>query len=247
MPSRLTEVGRAEAAEALRLLETAAEGLSEAVAAERLEQIGPNEVSQEKRHAWPGRLWHAVRNPLVILLTVLAVISFATAEEMSDYLGAWLMVAMVILGVGLRFIQESKADSAAAKLKAMIKVTATVVREGKAAEVPLQCLVPGDVVKLCAGDMIPADVRVLAAKDLFIIQATLTGESLPVEKFDAKETRENISPLEFADLCFLGTSVESGTAQALVVETGPRTYLGSMASTMATQGVETNFDKGIKR
>jgi magnesium-transporting ATPase (P-type) len=103
---------------------------------------------------------------------------------------------MVILGVALRFIQESKADSAAAKLKAMIKVTATVVREGKPAEVPLQCLVPGDIVKLCAGDMIPGDVRILTAKDLFIIQATLTGESLPVEKFDARETRENISPLE---------------------------------------------------
>jgi magnesium-transporting ATPase (P-type) len=246
VPSRLIEAGRAEASEVLRLLETAPEGLSEAVAAERLEQVGPNEVSQEKRHSWPGRLWHAVRNPLVILLTVLATISFATANEMSDYLGAWLMVAMVILGVGLRFIQESKADSAAAKLKAMIKVTATVVRGGTAAEVPLQGLVPGDVVKLSAGDMIPADVRILTAKDLFIIQATLTGESLPVEKFDARETRENISPLEFTDLCFLGTSVESGAAQAVVVETGPRTYLGSMASGMTTQGVETNFDKGIK-
>ena len=106
---------------------------------------------------------------------------------------------------------------------------------------------PGDIVKLSAGDMIPADVRILTAKDLFIIQATLTGESLPVEKFDARETRENISPLEFANLCFLGTSVESGTAQAVVVETGPRTYLGGIASSMTTQQVETNFDKGIKR
>jgi Mg2+-importing ATPase len=107
--------------------------------------------------------------------------------------------------------------------------------------------VPGDVVKLSAGDMIPADVRILSAKDLFIIQATLTGESLPVEKFDSRETRENISPLESANLCFLGTSVESGTAQAVVVETGPRTYLGGIASSMTTQLVETNFDKGIKR
>jgi magnesium-transporting ATPase (P-type) len=247
LPSRLAEAARLDSAEALRLLETAPEGLSETAAAERLEKSGPNEVSQEKHNAWPGRLWHAVRNPLVILLTVLAIISFATAQETSDFLGAWLMVAMVILGVGLRFIQESKADSAAAKLKAMIKVTATVVREGKAAEVPLQVLVPGDIVKLSAGDMIPADVRVLTAKDLFIIQATLTGESLPVEKFDPRETRENISPLEFTNLCFLGTSVESGTAQAVVVETGPRTYLGSIASSMTTPLVETSFDKGIKR
>ncbi len=247
LASRLAEAARAEPAEALRLLETSPEGLKEAVAAERLEQFGPNEVSKEKHNAWSQRLWHSVRNPLVILLTVLASISFYTAQETSDYVGAWLMVLMVILGVALRFIQESKADSAAAKLKAMIKVTATVVRDGQAAEVPLQCLVPGDLVKLSAGDMIPADVRILSAKDLFIIQATLTGESLPVEKFDLRETRENISPLEFTNLCFLGTSVESGTAQAVVVETGPRTYLGGIASSMTTQLVETNFDRGIRR
>ncbi|HUD84267.1 MAG TPA: magnesium-translocating P-type ATPase, partial [Candidatus Saccharimonadales bacterium] len=247
LPSRLAEAARAEPAEALRLLESSHEGLSEAVAAERLEQYGPNEVSKEKHNAWSQRIWHAVRNPLVILLTVLATISFYTAQETSDFVGAWLMVLMVILGVALRFIQESKADSAAAKLKAMIKVTATVVRDGHAAEVPLQCLVPGDIVKLSAGDMIPGDVRILSAKDLFIIQATLTGESLPVEKFDLRETRENIPPLESANLCFLGTSVESGTAQAVVVETGPRTYLGGIASSMTSQLVETNFDKGIKR
>jgi magnesium-transporting ATPase (P-type) len=245
--AQLVESGRMEAADALRKLESGPDGLTEAVAEERLAQAGPNEVSSEKRHNWATRLYHAVRNPLVILLTVLATISFSTAQETSDFVGAWLMVLMVILGVALRFIQESKADSAAAKLKAMIKVTATVVREGKAAEVPLQRLAPGDVVKLSAGDMIPADVRILTAKDLFIIQATLTGESLPVEKFDPRETRDNISPLEFGNLCFLGTSVESGTAQALVVETGPRTYLGSIATSMAAQTIETNFDKGIKK
>jgi magnesium-transporting ATPase (P-type) len=245
--TQLVEAGRMEAGEALRKLESGPEGLTEAVAEERLAETGPNEVSTEKRHNWAIRLFHAVRNPLVILLTVLAIISFSTAGETSDFVGAWLMVLMVILGVGLRFIQESKADSAAAKLKAMIKVTATVVREGKAVEVPLQRLAPGDVVKLSAGDMIPADVRILTAKDLFIIQATLTGESLPVEKFDPRETRENISPLEFANLCFLGTSVESGTAQAVVVETGPRTYLGGIASSMNAQVIETSFDKGIKK
>jgi len=242
LPSRLTEAARMEGAAALTLLGTSPDGLTEATAAERLEQFGPNEVSREKRHDWATRLYHAVRNPLVILLTILAIISFSTAQETSDFVGAWLMVGMVILGVALRFIQEAKADSAAAKLKAMIKVTATVVREGKAAEVPLQCLVPGDIVKLSAGDMIPGDVRILSAKDLFIIQATLTGESLPVEKFETREARENISPLEFADVCFLGTSVESGTAQAVVVETGPRTYLGGIASSMTSQIVETNFD-----
>ena len=95
------------------------------------------------------------------------------------------MLLMVVLGVSLRFVQETRADTAAAKLKAMISVTATVIRDGQAREIPLQQLVPGDVVKLSAGDMIPGDVRLLSAKDLFVIQATLTGESMPVEKTDA--------------------------------------------------------------
>jgi len=243
-----------ETAEALSLLKSSLQGLTEAEAAERLEQFGPNEVSREQQNAWTARLLHAVRNPLVILLSVLAAITFYTANVPGDpastnanLAGGWIMTVMVVLGVALRFIQESRADAAAAKLKAMIRVTATVLREGVAREVPLGELVAGDLVKLCAGDMVPGDVRVLNSKDLFIIQATLTGESLPVEKFDARDARENISPLEHTNLCFLGTSVESGTAQALVVETGPKTYLGTIAQSMSTQLVETSFDKGIKR
>jgi P-type Mg2+ transporter len=247
LPSRLAEAARLEAAEALRLLDTTLLGLTETVACERLKEVGPNEVSQEKRHDWLVRFWHAVRNPLVILLSVLAIITFSTAEEASDFAGGWIMVVMIILGVALRYIQESKADAAAAKLKAMINVTATVVREGKTREVPLRELVPGDIVKLSAGDMIPGDVRLLSCKDLFIIQATLTGECLPVEKFDARETREVLSPLDSANLCFLGTSVESGAATGLVVETGPQTYLGNIAKSISGQSIETSFDKGIKR
>ena len=98
------------------------------------------------------------------------------------------MMLMVALGMSLRFVQETRADNAAAKLKAMITVTATVVRDGQAKEIPLRDLVPGDVVKLSAGDMIPGDVRLISAKDLFVIQATLTGESLPVEKTDAPDS-----------------------------------------------------------
>jgi Mg2+-importing ATPase len=247
LPSRLADAVRMEAADVLKLVKTTAEGLSETAACERLQEVGPNEVSQEQRHDWIGRLWHAVRNPLVILLSILAIITFATAEEPSDFAGGWIMVAMVILGVALRYVQEARADAAAAKLKAMINVTATVVRDGKPREVPLRELVPGDIVKLSAGDMIPADVRVLTCKDLFIIQATLTGESLPVEKFDGRDAREGISPLDSANLCFLGTSVESGAATAVIVETGLQTYLGAIAKSITTQAIETSFDKGIRR
>jgi Mg2+-importing ATPase len=236
-----------ETAGILQRLNTSPAGLTEEEAAERLEVFGPNEVAQEKKHDWLGRLWVAVRNPLVILLSILATITFATAGGTEDMIGGWVMVAMVVLGVSLRFVLETKADSAAAKLKAMIKVTATVLRDGGPKEIPLKELVPGDVVKLSAGDMIPGDVRLLSAKDLFVIQATLTGESLPVEKSDARDPRTNISSIEHSNLCFLGTSVESGSATAVVVATGTQTYFGKMASSLAGQPVETAFDKGVKK
>jgi len=177
-----------ESSEVLQQLGTSPAGLTEEEAAARLAQFGPNEVAAEKQQGWVQRLFLAARNPLVILLTVLASLSFAT----QDFRAGTVMLLMVGLGVSLRFVQETRADTAAAKLKAMIRVTATVVRHGQPREIPLQELAPGDVVKLSAGDMIPGDVRLISAKDLFIIQATLTGESMPVEKTDARDSREKV-------------------------------------------------------
>jgi len=157
----------------------------------------------------------------VILLGILAALSFATG----DWSGGTVMMLILILWVVLRFVQESRADAAAAKLKAMISVTATVLRDGQETEILLQQLVPGDIVKLCAGDMIPADVRLVASRELYVAQAALTGESLPVEKLDARESREGILPLELSNVFFLGTSVESGSATAVVAATGGQTYL----------------------
>ncbi len=129
----------------------------------------------------------------------------------------------------------------------MIRVTATVLRGGKPIEVPVRDLVPGDVVKLAAGDMIPGDVRIVSAKDLFVTQSSLTGESLPVEKSDATDQRAGVSPLELNNVGFLGTSVESGTATAVVAATGAGTFIGSMAESMASQQVITSFDRGVNR
>ncbi len=207
----------------LQRLGTSEAGLSEEEAEKRLNQFGPNEVAAEKEHTWVHRLFNAARNPLVALLTVLATVSYATG----DLRAGTVMLLMVILGLGLRFVQETRADAAAAKLKAMISVTATVVRNGEAREIPISQLVPGDIVQLSAGDMIPADVRLLSAKDLFIIQATLTGESMPVEKMEAPDTRQGIGLLERCNACFLGTSVESGTAKAVVIATGSHHLLRS--------------------
>jgi P-type Mg2+ transporter len=240
---QLVEAARAEVSDVLSKLSTSLEGLPETQVESLREIHGVNEVAQEVKHGWLWRLMISLRNPLVILLGALAAISFITG----DIRAGTVMCLMVVLGVLLKFIQETRADTAAAQLKAMIKVTATVIRDGQSNEVPLGELVPGDVVKLSAGDMIPADIRVISSKDLFIIQASLTGESLPIEKFEARETRDTISPLEFSNVCYLGTSVESGTALAVAVATGKQTYFGSMAGSITGQQVETSFDKGIKR
>ena len=240
---RLTSAASTEAEKLCVDLGSSVGGLTQEEAERRLEQYGPNAVAQEEGHGWLRLLFDALLNPLVVLLSLLAIVSAATG----DLRAAAVMVLMVVLGVALRFVQEARADTAAAKLKAMIRVTATVYRDGRAHEVPLSELVPGDVVRLAAGDMIPADLRILSCKDVFIIQASLTGESLPVEKFEAREISPPVSPLELKNICFLGTSVESGSATGLVVGTGPQTYLGGMAKSMVGQRVQTGFDKGVAR
>src|SRR5450756_996886 len=152
-----------------------------------------------------------------------------------------------VLGVVLRFVQEMRADNAAEQLQAMVSNTATLVRSGKEGEVSLKMLVPGDIVRLAAGDMVPADVRVLSAKDLFLNQAALTGEALPVEKKAARAPAELQNPLELPCLCFLGSNVESGSATAVVVHTGSRTYFGSLAASIVGQRELTSFDLGINK
>jgi Mg2+-importing ATPase len=234
-----------DSAEVLRLLGSSPAGLTEDEAAARLEQYGPNEVGRERHEGWLQRLYIAARNPLVILLLVLATISFVAPE--GDARAGVVMLLMVVLGLALRFVQETKASTAAAKLKAMISVTATVIRNGQPKEVPLQQLVPGDVVKLSAGDMVPGDVRLHSAKDLFVIQATLTGESMPVEKTDSADVRGNVSSIERTNTCFLGTSVESGSATAVIVATGAQTYFGKVAKSLSGRQVETAFEKGVNR
>ena len=156
------------------------------------------------------------------------------------------MAGMVALSAGLRFWQEARADSAAQKLKAMIHATATVVRGGALRGGSLRDLVPGDIIKLAAGDMIPGDVRLLSSKDLFVSQGSLTGESLPVEKLHDPETKEESSPTELKNTCFMGTSVESGTATAVVVTTR-QTYLGGMAHSITGERAQTSFDQGLNR
>src|SRR6202142_395397 len=237
------DAARKDGEQLLRDLRTSPAGLTQAEAEERARTTGPNEVAQERKQGWLLRLLKIIRNPLVILLTTLSAVSFLTGDARAGIV----MAIMVMLSVGLRFWQEARADAAAEKLKAMIHVTATVVRDGAAREIPLRDLVPGDIVKLAAGDMIPGDVRVLSSKDLFVSQGSLTGESLPVEKFHDPETEKGTSPTELKNTCFMGTSVESGTPTEVVVATGAQTYLGSMAHSITGERVLTSFDQGLNR
>ena len=240
---KLVDSARTDIQTVLQQLNTSPNGLSQAEVENRLEQYGPNEVAREKRRTWILRLWDNIKNPLVILLLILGIISYATG----DTPGSIVILVMVILGIVLRYVQESRADNAAEQLKAMVRTTATVIRDGQRKEITLKELVPGDIVALAAGDMIPADVRVLTTKDLFLNQSALTGEALPVEKTAAVVDAAVQNPLEMTDICFLGSNIESGTATAVVVQTGSGTYFGSLANSITGQRVLTSFDKGINQ
>jgi Mg2+-importing ATPase len=238
---KLVDSAHADVSNVLNQLNTAHTGLCQTEIEARLEQYGPNEVAREKRNSVLMRLWENVKNPLVILLSILGIISYLTGDMRATVM----ILAMVLLGIVLRYVQESRADSAAEKLRAMVSTTATVIRDGKRQEIPLRELVPGDVVALSAGDMVPADVRLLSAKDLFLNQAALTGESLPVEKVPVVVDGTTQNPLEMGNLLFLGSNVVSGTGVAVVIQTGGDTYFGSLATSISGQRQLTSFDKGI--
>ena len=224
------EAAALDAAGVYARLVTRAGGLTAEQAAARLAEHGPNVLARDQRPGFPQMLWRAVLNPLVILLAVLATVSFATGDPRAGTV----MVLMIVLSVGLRLFQEAKADSAAAKLKAMISVNATVLRDGTPQEIPLAHLVPGDVVQLAAGDMIPGDVRIVQAKDLFVIQGSLTGESFPVEKYAVERPPPRRPPRSSCPASRSSAPAsESGSATAVVVATGKETYLGGMAESIS--------------
>ncbi len=237
---KVVELAALDVAGVFTRLATTSAGLTTEEAAGRLTIHGPNVLAKDRRAGIGKLLWNALINPLVILLLVLATVSFISGDARAGVV----MSIMVALGAGLKLVQEARADHAAAKLKAMISVQATVIRDGMPREIAIAQLVPGDVIKLCAGDMIPADIRLIEAKDLFVTQGSLTGESFPIEKF-AAEKGGTTAPLELTSIAFLGTNVESGSGTAVVVATGGKTYLGGMAESLTEQSTPTAFDRGI--
>ena len=220
-------------------------------------QYGTNKVTREKQKSLAKRLAEAFINPFTAILFFLAVVSIMTdmvlpyfsllgsTPEDFDPLTVVIILTMVIISGTLRFVQESRSGNAAEKLLSMITTTCTVTRRGREKdEIPMDDLVVGDIVHLSAGDMIPADVRILEAKDLFISQASLTGESEPVEK-TANVSVQKESVTEYTNIAFMGSNVISGSAAAVVICTGDNTLFGSMASAIAGEAVETSFTKGV--
>lgn len=240
----------------LAALGTSRAGLTEAEAEARLAEIGPNEVAHERPPIWYVQLLAGFANPFILILVLLTAVSLVTGDDR----GVAVLSTMISVSVLLRFWQEFRSTRAAEQLKAMVRTTATVLRRDEAdtprrREIPIRELVPGDIVALSAGDMIPADVRLITSRDLFVSQAVLTGEALPVEKYDtlgsvvqrSASGAGNGAPglLDVADVCFLGTNVVSGTATAVVIATGPRTYFGSLAKSIVGQRAQTAFDRGV--
>jgi len=247
----LNAAAHSDGAELLTQLGSSAAGLTKTQADAVRERVGPNEVEHEKPLPWWLHLWHSFRNPFNLLLTLLAGISFLT----HDTKGALLISTMVVLSTLLRFWQERKSNQAADALKAMVSNTATVLRPAQAAgaearrmEVAIKLLVPGDLVWLSAGDMIPADCRVLTAKDLFVSQAAMTGESMPVEKSAGLGPAPAGNALDLDNLVFMGTNVVSGSAAAVVLYTGNNSYFGALASrVIATDRAPTAFYAGVNK
>lgn len=233
----------------LRELDTSLEGLPESDARKRLEKYGFNViVAVKKKHPFL-RFLRLFLSPLPLLLLGLSALAFFTGEIH----GAEVIVLMVILSTTLAFVQEYRSDKAAERLRSMVRTTTDVMRRrssgavGEMTEITLNKLVPGDIVRLAAGDLVPADLRLISVKDLFVNQSSLTGESIPVEKYANKIDSTGVDIPGLLNICFMGTHIVSGTATGVVVSTGGHTFFGGIAATISEEKELTNFDRGVER
>jgi Mg2+-importing ATPase len=224
-------------------LSPAESGLTSAEARQRLATIGPNEPTPVQRAVLLRQLLTFLTNPLVLILLIASVVAGALGEVVN----AIIIAVMVLLSIALNFIQTARSQQAADRLRAQVAPTATVMRDGTWCELPRCQIVPGDLIRLGAGDLIPADARLLESHDLHVQQAALTGESLPVEKEASESAPGTGSPTEAQNRVFLGTSVVSGAATALVTATGRQTAFGDIAARLASKPPETEFERGTRR
>lgn len=265
----LLTIGKADTPFSLDTLGVSVSGLSSVDVLKRQQLYGKNEIAHHQPPKWWIQLFKAFLNPFIIILFLIAATSFVTdvflAEGESDWTKILLLGTMIVLSGSLRFWQEFKSEKAALKLQKLVQNKTLITRQdwpdGEATmykrEISVTEIVPGDIVHLSAGDMIPADIRLLSSDDFFVSQSALTGESVPVEKFASPETEQNFieaekdvltqNPLELNTLCFLGTSVVSGYATGVIVTTGKQTYFGSLAQNITKDRTLTSFDIGVNK
>lgn len=266
LSAQLKKAAKHSQADVYSAYTTHRDGLTENEAAQRRERYGLNELNQEKPLSWWHHLWYCYKNSFNILLTILAIVAAMT----DDMTGTIIISVMVVLSTLLRFWQESKSNKAAEALKSMVSNSASVYRRGLSYqqlndmaqrygidlkenpgtifEIPTKYLVPGDVIRLSAGDMVPADCRIVFAKDLFVSQAAMTGESMPVEKFADLLDPDQENAMALDNIVFMGTNIVSGSASAVVLSTGNESYFGALAKRVSNnQPVSTSFQMGVNQ
>jgi len=238
---RMTKVCLLSEEEALKFAECPASGLSSETAERRLSEFGENVLARRHGDSVALDILERFKNPLAIqLLLICAVSAF-----MGDLRSAIVVGLMILLSVFLGFFQERRSNKAVEDLQKMVHASTVVLRDGKELSIPSSEVVPGDLVVLTAGSIIPADVRVVAAKDFFVSQSALTGESMPVEKYASKLQSAGGNPIEYGNACFQGSNVISGSAKAVVVSSGLNTFLGSISSSVSAKKESTSFDLGV--
>lgn len=231
----------------LRELNSKANGLSAEEAESRLEEHGPNIVKTTKQHTVVSRIIEAFVNPFNIILFIIAIVTYITDvvfSDVADYATTLIILLMIFLSSIVALIQSRNSDKAAESLQKMVANQTDVIRDGKMLSIDIAEVVPGDIIKFSAGDMIPADVRFISTKDTFVSQAALTGESAPVEKFTESKD-ENGAITDLANIGLMGTDLVSGTAIAVVLYTGNDTFFSSIAGSLNSKKAETGFEKGV--
>ncbi|MGX7031020.1 magnesium-translocating P-type ATPase [Vagococcus zengguangii] len=231
---------------------TSTNGLTTRDAEENRQQFGANQLSNGKKTPLLVEILKAYITPFTLVLITLAIISFITDYVIAppgerDLFAVFIITLMVVVSGTMTLIQSVKSNRATEQLKSLVKVTTNVRRNGEAIELPIEDVVCGDIIKLAAGDMIPADLRLLSSKDLFISQSSLTGESYPVEKIAESTILEPQSDTSYDNLLFMGSDVISGSAEALVIATGNDTMFGSIADTLSEKPIPTSFEIGINK
>lgn len=247
---RLRDMAQRPKEELYRFYHSSPEGLSPEQAEASFGEHGENVIKTEHTHTVWTRLREAVINPFNVILLVIAAVTYATdvlSASTPDYLTVVIILALVLLSSVVAFVQSRSSDKAAEALTDMISNTVHVLRGGELREILLEDVVPGDVVKLSAGDMLPADVRFLQTKDTFISQAALTGESQPVEKFshDKEEGAQTKALSDLSNIGLMGSDVVSGSALALVLHSGNKTYFSSIADSLSGDKARSSFERGV--